>query len=961
VDVISTNFNNTYFPAFVSGAGIRSVRIDDATTPLTYNPASCTLTDEITHSRNYSQNNRTFVGSRNNHSVFVTNNEAGMAALTTGDFNTCIGGNIFQNLQAGSNNFGMGFNCGNNLRNSSNNCFVGHRSGLGINASGTTTAEFNCAVGDSALTSGNQLQFCVGIGGAAGGGDLITGTFNTCIGGASECANNLSFATVIGGLARVNTSNTIQLGRPVDNVNISGTLTINNKSFEGTTVAIFRNEDTVNFSPIRDIRFMPNAEGGDFNPYTSTADAVIWGHSASINTQTLMLTTHSNTSVGMRINPTFLQLGWGGTIGAPTNRLTFDTNGARFSVVPKTSVAPSVGDDLCNKTYVDAVVPTNINATANDTSTIHYPVFVAGTGSQQVRIDNGLTTLSYKPDTGQLSAAFLAAIKLQIGINNGSNTILATFIDTTTGVNRMIQIMTNPTGGSFNPFVSAGDSMIWAQGSVQGDQPIIITFWSSIRAGMRISSAGLVLGWGGTGGGAPTSRLTFDTNGTRFSDVPKTSVAPSVGDDLCNKTYVDAVVPNSINVNAWSSGTLYYPVLADGTGNKLLYVDNDASPFAYNPSANILTARNINGLGDLTGRASVNTPLQIIAPSTNTGTLTIKHENASSAGNILIHTTGLPVGGSISLRTNGASGKGLSIAVFGATTFDHQEIFLTPVVTPPSPTLTALGFGAGTDNTNWVSGFNSSRTQFNANGRNTIYGNNIGLSMNIASVNNTLIGQSAAVNLTTGNANTLIGAVAGANTTSGGNNVAVGQNALNLNTTGTNNTAIGRDSLSSNISSNGNVAIGNGAGNTITGGNNICIGNNVQVPVAANSNQIAIGSTISTMWIQGQLNLKTGGEISANVTLPTAGNIISQFYSVRVPTSTTVTITLPSPANTYLGCTIYFKRKVTNAGSFALTCAVTNSFIPNASIAAATTVTFATSVFKVRVISDGSHWCVMDQ
>ena len=49
--------------------------------------------------------------------------------------------------------------------------------------------------------------------------------------------------------------------------------------------------------------------------------------------------------------------------------------------------------------------PSTVINAANDTSaTVHYPVFVAGTGNQTARIRNAVNALSYVPSTGTLNA-----------------------------------------------------------------------------------------------------------------------------------------------------------------------------------------------------------------------------------------------------------------------------------------------------------------------------------------------------------------------------------------------------------------------------------------------------------------------------------------------------------------------------------------------------------------------------
>src|SRR5215813_14140928 len=76
---------------------------------------------------------------------------------------------------------------------------------------------------------------------------------------------------------------------------------------------------------------------------------------------------------------------------------------------------------------------------------------------------------------------------------------------------------------------------------------------------------------------------------------------------------------------------------------------------------------------------------------------------------------------------------------------------------------------------------------------------------------NTVLGDDALINLTTGNANTATGASALSANTAGGNNTATGVSALESNTTGSFNTATGASALSANTTGFNNTATGVGA------------------------------------------------------------------------------------------------------------------------------------------------------
>jgi hypothetical protein len=774
INITGSNASTVMYPTFVQDIGLQNLLFDNSTTTLTYLPNAGLLTTEQLYARQNSQINRILIGSKNIQSSFISTNDAGLPALTTGDFNVAIGGQNAQNLSEGSNNFSMGYNCMVANARGSNNCMMGHRAGYGFGFVGTQAENsYNTAVGDSTMTNASKISEATCIGFQAGW-SMVTSNFRcTAIGSRTDVADGLSFATAIGSQASVTTSNTVQLGRNVDNVNCPNTLSV---------------------------------------------------------------------------------------LGAST-----------------------------------------------------------------------------------------------FGSILGANQIQATFLDTTAGVSRTMRIIANAVQGNYNKIQSTGDAMIYAQGATVGSQAMAVSLWSATTAGLRVADTEVKLGWGGTTT-TPTHMLTMDTNGSVFNTVPKCATAPSGGNDLCNKTYVDTLSPSQVDITSTNTGVNYL-VFAAGSGvNQPLYIDEVTTPLQYSPSTGTMTVEGITNMGTITGKSGA-TSLILSAPSGNTADLIIRHQNAATASSILIHTTGSPIGGDIRLRTNGAAGKGLTISPIGTTTLDRGEFFLTGVSTGA---LHVMGFSASTaDSTNMVCGFNTSRTFFNANGCNTIYGSTTGSLMNVASQNNTLIGNSAGNQLTTGNNNTLVGKSAGDNIQGGSDNTLIGVLAGDLIVGGADNTAVGHGALDTNISGNDNVAIGKDAGNTITGSNNICIGSNAQVPVAGNSNQIAIGTVNETMFIRGGLRFVRGAQLSVTVTLPTAGTALASFYSVNI-TVASQTITLPA-ASAYDGHMITFKRKANNTAYTLAAAGGGTPFVPIGSITPAATLSVGTAIFQQTLFSDGSNWCVISQ
>ena len=116
-------------------------------------------------------------------------------------------------------------------------------------------------------------------------------------------------------------------------------------------------------------------------------------------------------------------------------------------------------------------------------------------------------------------------------------------------------------------------------------------------------------------------------------------------------------------------------------------------------------------------------------------------------------------------------------------------------------------------------------------------------------VNNTALGHSTLLTITSGNFNTAVGYESLRNTTTGQYNTAIGQSSLFTNTTGSQNTALGLNALVFNTSGTSNVAVGlDGLMNNTTGSSNTAIGYNAgshitggSTPNTTASNSVFIG------------------------------------------------------------------------------------------------------------------------
>ena len=172
------------------------------------------------------------------------------------------------------------------------------------------------------------------------------------------------------------------------------------------------------------IGIIPYSGSGAFNNFPATGDGLIYSISNAIDTKNIVLSTWSTQTNGIRVSPSSVLLGAGGTSATPTSSIKFEgtvasmtgdlkltsansyiystnttsnlniqsasgrglnffTNGgltnpfilssagvATFNTaVPLCSIAPTTGDMLCNKTYVDGTIITNY-VTTNTAQTI---------------------------------------------------------------------------------------------------------------------------------------------------------------------------------------------------------------------------------------------------------------------------------------------------------------------------------------------------------------------------------------------------------------------------------------------------------------------------------------------------------------------------------------------------------------------------------------------------------------
>jgi hypothetical protein len=204
-------------------------------------------------------------------------------------------------------------------------------------------------------------------------------------------------------------------------------------------------------------------------------------------------------------------------------------------------------------------------------------------------------------------------------------------------------------------------------------------------------------------------------------------------------------------------------------------------------------------------------------------------------------------------------------------------------------------------------------------------------SKNGSATNNTLVGKTALISLSSGVANTAIGSLA-LYASNGSSNTAIGSDAMRGSASGDNNTAVGSSALGSGVSGSRNTGIGDRAMSAVTGNDNASLGQlsgkllttgsqntfigvNADVLAASNSaliNSTAIGynakvSADNSIQLGNSFitNVKTSGTITAGVvTYPKTDGTIGQVLTTNgsgTPTWASPSTTATSYSGVLLG------------------------------------------------------------
>lgn len=402
VNITDNDDNIPYYPVFAaSGGGNQALLYDTTTTPFSYRPS----TGEIQVGSFVTVNNCSIkdlrVGSKNSATVYMIF-QGSLPALTTGDFNVIVGGQIGSALEGGSNNFCLGYNCFDANVNGCNNCIMGHRAALALGASGNFFTWYNVAIGDTSLTNANDVAESTCIGWGTGNSMLNNNLKCTCIGAGADCADGLSYSTSIGAGVTVSTSNTVQIGRAADTIIFDGTIT--------NTIA------------------QPAA--GDSSTKVPTTAWVQTAITAGSVTTTANIALTSDDTAGTYYIP------FSKTTSPTSNTLYID------DVTTPLTYNPNISTLTCSNFSGIASQSTTIAVAVDNTATPYYLIFTStGAGQKSLLFDTTTTPLSYVPSTSTLTATNYT----------GSTYNLTTTITSSLSASTANVVLTNPNiGASFD-------------------------------------------------------------------------------------------------------------------------------------------------------------------------------------------------------------------------------------------------------------------------------------------------------------------------------------------------------------------------------------------------------------------------------------------------------------------------------------------------------------------------------
>ena len=721
-----------------------------------------------------------------------------------GQYNTAVGNSTFGELRAGASNTALGHYAMPALTTGNTNIAIGHRSGNTI-----TTGSRNILIGDLA------------------GNGTLTSTSNIALGNSATIGDALSYAVTIGNDSSVTTSNTVVLGRTIDNIVMGATGddgSGNKLQVTGGLRAsgnVFLNTgDATNYTQLRDLRVMSSVDDAGWDHlriYTrgrktsidagGAEDGLVFrvgqGGSGGVGDQTYntVLTLKPDQSAVFTGRVDVQSLYVNGEQIAPVNKANIDTALTFASTVgaayPQSSLALGVNaldaDPRAGNIAIGEGVLTSLSPSAINTEGI----FNTGVGF------NALTLNS----TGSNNTA-VGTYSLNRNTTGYANTAIGVYamVNTTTGYDNtgvgVNALNANTTGNRNN---ALGVNALFSNSSGTQNNALGTNSLFSNTTGYQNVAVG---------------DNALYTNSAGYQNV---AVGP---DALYNNTTGHQNI--AIGYNSQRNTTTGYRNTSVGANALLNNTDG------FQNSAFGVNALLANTSGDYNSAFGTNSMLSN----------TLGERNVAMGFNAL------------QANTTGSSNVAIGVNAMLKNTTGNEN--------------TAVGDNALFENTTGHSNaavgrgalYNNTTGYYNiAVGRNALLTNSTGY-------NNSALGYNSLIFNTTGYNNAALGRNALQNNTTGLNNTALGTFSMFGSTTGFDNTGVGLNSLYSNTTGNANLALGKNAlfGNA-TGSYNMGIGTSTDVLLNNLNYASAIGAfarvTTSNTLVLGALGAGKDGVVSS--------------------------------------------------------------------------------------------------
>jgi len=239
------------------------------------------------------------------------------------------------------------------------------------NAQGTENLQDINVAGDAVFYSTTQFDGTVNVGSGTTGNNLPVVNTNKSLlnlGSGGNGTINVACPMTVGGFGSLGlVSSTLSL---TSGARITQGSTTNINTLSGTNVTTAYGATSTTSIKISDsvatqsVNVIPNATAGAYNPLTAINDVVVYGDGSAINTKGLTLTSHSSTNSGVKILPSSVTIGAGGTTTSPVTSATYDGTNITFTSPnpPLSTATQPAPTDSSNKIPTTAWVQSAITS-----------------------------------------------------------------------------------------------------------------------------------------------------------------------------------------------------------------------------------------------------------------------------------------------------------------------------------------------------------------------------------------------------------------------------------------------------------------------------------------------------------------------------------------------------------------------------------------------------------------------